>query len=178
VYSTAAAEDFVYDEYWIAQNATYTLASSTSAQKIFDATTNGTLTIPIGTYRYEALLYLTTMSATAGNGAFGILGAGNATIASALSEAVGLDGSAGAAGSTMTGSYWTGNTSASNILNTGSATAMGVLIRGLFRVSAAGTIIPSITLTTAAAAVVQPNTYFSAVRIGTSDTAVSFGPWS
>jgi len=178
VYGTAAAEDFVYDEYWIAQNATYALASSTSSQKIFDATTNGSLTIPIGTYRYEALLYVNAMSATGGNAAFGILGAGSATIASALSEAIGVDGSAGAAGSTMNGSYWTGNTSASNILNAGTATAMGVFIRGLFRISAAGTIIPSITLTTAASAVVQPNTYFSAVRISTSDTAVSVGPWS
>lgn len=177
VYSTAAAEDFVYDEYWIAQNATYTLASSTSAQKIFNATTNGTLTIPIGTYRYEALLYVNTMSATSGNAAFGILGAGNATIASALSLADGFDAAPGA-GATEGGSYWTGNTSNAAIVTAATGTSLGVRINGLFRVSAAGTIIPSITLTTAAAAVVQPNTYFSAVRISTSDTAVSVGPWS
>jgi hypothetical protein len=177
VYSTAAAEDFVYDEYWIAQNATYTLASSTSAQKLFNATTNGTLTIPIGTYRYDALIYVNTMSATSGNAAFGILGAGTATIASALSLADGFDASP-AAGAGNGGSYWTGVTSNAAIVTAAVGTALGVRIRGLFRVSVAGTIIPSITLTTAAAAVVQPNTYFSAMRISTSDTAVSIGPWS
>jgi hypothetical protein len=176
VYGTAAAED-ITDQYWIAQNATYTLASSASAQKIFDATTNGTLTIPIGTYRYESVLYVNTMSATSGNAAFGIRGAGTATISSALSLADGLDAAIGS-GAADGGSYWTGVTSNAAIVTATTGTALGVRIHGLFRVSVAGTIIPSITLATANAAVVQPNSYFSAMRISTSDTAVSFGPWS
>jgi hypothetical protein len=176
VYVTLAAED-IQEEFWIQQNASYTLTSSTAAQKLFNASTNGTLTLPIGTYRYEAFVYLTAMSATTGNGAFGILGAGTATVASALSMASGFDAAIGA-GAACGGSYWTGVTSNAAIVTAAVNTALGTLIRGTFKVSVAGTIIPSFTLTTAAAAVVEPNTYFMASRISTSATATTYGPWS
>jgi hypothetical protein len=164
-------------EYWVALSATYTLTSTTAAQKLFDASTNGALTLPVGVYRYESLLYINTMSATSGNGAFGILGAGTATISSALSQAVGLDGVI-AAGSTASQSYWTGNTSNAALLAVTVGAAMGVSIRGIFRVSVAGTIIPSISLTTAAAAVVQTNSYFSVKRLDPVSTDAFYGPWS
>jgi hypothetical protein len=176
VYITVGAED-IQEEFWIQQNATYTLTSSTAAQKLFNASTNGTLTLPIGTYRYEAFVYLTGMSATSGNGAFGILGAGNATVASALSMASGFDAAIGA-GAASGGSYWTGNTSNAAIVTVAVNTALAVAIRGTFKVSVAGTIIPSISLTTAIAAVVEPNTYFMCRRIGTSATATTYGPWT
>jgi hypothetical protein len=176
VYVTLGAED-IQEEFWIQQNATYTLTSSTAAQKLFNASTNGTLTLPIGTYRYEAFVYLTSMSATSGNGAFGILGAGTATVASALSMATGFDAAIGA-GAASNGSYWTGVTSNAAIVTVAVNTALGVTIRGTFRVSVAGTIIPSITLTTAAAAVVEPNNYFMCRRISSSATGVTYGPWS
>lgn len=176
VYITPSAEDF-FEQCWIQQNATYTLTSTTAAQKLFNASTNGALTLPIGTYRYEALLYLTAMSTTAGNGAFGLLGAGTATISSALSQAVGVDGII-AAGGGASQSYWTGVTSNAAIMTAVTTTSLNVSIRGTFRVSAAGTIIPSFSLTTAVAAVVEPNSYFNTTRISTSATAVTFGPWS
>jgi hypothetical protein len=176
VYVTLGSED-IQEEFWIQQNATYTLTSSTAAQKLFNASTNGTLTLPIGTYRYEAIVYLTTMSATSGNGAFGILGAGTATVASALSMASGIDAAIGN-GAAVSGSTWVGVTSNAAIVTAAGNTALSVLIRGTFRVSVAGTIIPSFTLTTAAAAVVQPNTYFMARRISDSATATTYGPWS
>ena len=130
VYVTVGAED-IQEEFWIQQNATYTLTSSTAAQKLFNASTNGTLTLPIGTYRYEAFLYLTTMSATSGNGAFGILGAGAATISAALSQAVGFDAVPGA-GAAIGGSYWTGNISNAAIVTVAVAASLGVAIRGTF----------------------------------------------
>jgi hypothetical protein len=176
VYGTLASED-IQEEFWIQQNATYTLTSSTAAQKLFNASTNGTLTLPIGTYRYEAFVYLASMSGTSGNGAFGILGAGNATIASALSMATGFDAAIGA-GAACGGSYWTGVTSNAAIVTVATGASLGVTVRGTFRVSAAGTIIPSFTLTTAAAAVVQTNSYFMARRISDSATATTYGPWS
>lgn len=176
VYITPSAED-LFEQCWIQQSATYTLTSTTSAQKLFNASTNGALTLPIGTYRYKALLYVGSMSATSGNGSFGILGAGNATIASALSQAVGVDAAIGA-GAAAGQSYWTGNTSNAAIVTVGTNANLGVSIRGTFRVSAAGTIIPSISLTTAAAAIVQPNSYFATTRISESNTAVTYGPWS
>lgn len=176
VYVTLGAED-IQEEFWIQQNATYTLTSSTSAQKLFNASTNGTLTLPIGTYRYQAFVYLSSMSATTGSGAFGILGAGTATIASALSQAVGVDGLP-ATGAGTGNSYWTGVTSSAPIVTTQINTALGISISGTFRVSVAGTIIPSFTLTTAAAAIMQPDTYFMCRRISTSATATTYGPWS
>lgn len=176
VYVTLAAED-VQEEFWIQQNATYTMTSSTAAQKLFNASTNGTLTLPIGTYRYESLIYLASMSATSGNGRFGILGAGTATVSSALSQAVGIDdGIAG--GATFSGSLWTGVSSNIAIVTAAVQTSLGVSIRGTFRISVAGTIIPSFSLQTAAAAVVQTDSYFMARRISSSATATTYGPWS
>lgn len=176
VYITPGAED-LFEQNWIQQNATYTLTSTTASQRLFNASTNGALTLPIGTYRYEALLYISGMSATTGNAAFGILGAGTATISSALSQAVGVDGLA-ATGAGTGNSYWTGVTSPNPIVTTQVNTALGITIRGTFRVSAAGTVIPSVSLGTAIAAVVEPNSYFNATRISTSATAVTYGPWS
>lgn len=176
VYITPGAEDLP-EQNWIQQNAAYTLTSTTASQRLFNASTNGALALPIGTYRYEALLYISGMSATAGNGGFGILGAGTATIASALSHVAGTDGLPNVA---VQGgqSYWTGVTSPAPIVTAQTNTALGLMIRGTFRVSAAGTIIPSFSLTTAVAAVVEPNSYFNTTRISTSATAVTYGPWS
>ena len=177
VYVTLAAED-VQEEFWIQQNATYTLTSTIAQQKLFNASTNGTLTLPIGTYRYEALIYIASMNAvTSGNAAFGILGAGTATVSSALSQAFGIDAviSAGAAAGT---SYWTGVVSNVAIVTINPAGSLGVSVRGTFRISVAGTIIPIVALATAAAAVVQTNSYFMCRRISTSDTATTYGPWS
>lgn len=176
----AARYDHVHPslDYWIAQNATYTLTSTTASQKLFNATTNGTLTLPIGTYEYEAVLHLTGMSATTGNLAFNILGAGTATISSALSHVVGIDAAAGGAGAAQGGSYWTGTTSSANLITSTVQTAMGASIRGWFRVSVAGTIIPSVALTTAAAAVVQTNTYMLVSQRATTSTAIEFGAWT
>jgi len=179
VYITPSAEDF-FDQSWIQLSANYTFpTSTTSQQKLFNASTNGALTLPVGTYRYEALLYLASMNAvTSGNGAFSILGAGNATISSALSQAVGVDGATPVAGAAAGQSYWTGVISNAALVTISASGSLGVSIRGTFRVSAAGTIIPSITLTTAAAAVVQSNSYFATTRISASDTATTFGLWS
>lgn len=176
VYITPGAED-LFEQNWIQQNAAYTLTSTTAAQKLFNASTNGALFVPIGTYQYEAFLYLTSMSATSGNGAFGILGAGTAVLASSLSRSNGLDAAASTTGNN-TGMYWVGSTSPVNVVTAATATALGVSINGTFKVSTAGTIIPSISLTTAAAAVVETNSYFSATRISTSATATTYGPWS
>jgi len=176
VYITPGAEDIV-EGCWIQQNAAYTLTSTTAAQRLFNASTNGALYMPIGTYRYEALLYVASMSATGGNCSIGILGAGTATISSALSQAVGVDGNVATAGGASQ-SYWTGVTSPNPILTAVTTTTMGVNIRGTFRVSAAGTIIPSISLNTAVAAVVQTDSYFSTTRLSASATATTYGPWS
>lgn len=177
VYVTLGAED-VQEEFWIQQNADYTYPSSTtSPQKLFNASTNGALTLPIGTYRYESFLNIDFMAVTGTNAAFGILGAGSATVSSALSQAVGVDGVVGTAAAASQ-SFWTGVTSTNPMAVASATSTLGIVIRGVFRVSVAGTIIPSITLGTAATARTRVNSYFMCRRISTSDTATTYGPWS
>ena len=176
VYISPSAEDFA-ENCWIQQNALYTLTNTPASQKLFNATTNGALYVPNGTYRYEALVFIASMSATSGNLLFDFKGAGSANVTTALSQAVGLDSASGGAGAAGT-SYWTGVTSPTPIVTGATATSLGVAIRGTFRVSVAGTLIPSVTLAVGAAAIVQTNSYFSTTRISTSETAVSYGPWS
>lgn len=177
VYITLTAEDF-FEQCWIQQNSDYTLANLPTAQKLFDGSTNGALFLPIGTYRYEAFLNLDNMSATSGNISFGVLGAGSATVASYLSQAVGIDGAVGTAAAASQ-SFWASATSNSPIVTASVTTTLGITIRGTFRVTVAGTIIPSITLATqVATARTRTNSYFSTTRISTSATATTYGPWS
>ena len=117
-----------------------------------------------------------TMSATSGNAQFGLLGAGTATLGTQLFYIVGVDGAAGTA-ATQTGSTTQGgNTSPASALTAGTGTAMTMCVRGSFEVTAAGSIVPSLALVTANAAVVKAGSYLCFNRIG-STSAVSVGQW-
>jgi len=166
----------VSSEHFIMQNADYTLTAATGDQKIFNATTNGRLTLDAGTYFFDAILYLTTMSATSGNAYFDILGGGTATVSKTLYHGVGLDNTTPTNATTQTGSFTVTAQSVNAIVSAGTGTGMGVHISGMFRVSVAGTIIPSIGLLTANAAVVKDGTYFTCRRVGTS-SVTNVGQW-
>lgn len=173
----SAAPSWGNAEYTQSLDANRTLTSTASAQAIFNAATD-TLTLPVGTYEYELVMYITGMSGTSGNCAFNILGAGTATIASALSQAFGFDQTNinTNANATMTG--WTGTTSPLNMVSATTSTSVLVFVNGTFRVSVTGTIVPSVALTTAAAATMNINTHMHVRRIYSSATGVSFGPWA
>ena len=153
--------------------ANYTLTSTTAEQAIFPAA-NDTLTLETGLYFYDVLMYISSMSATAGNAAFDLLGAGTATI-TRLSRHAGQDAAIGIPGNAI-GSGDIAQTAASMITGA-TGTSMHFSMQGAFRVTAAGTIIPSITLVTAAAAVVNNQSYFMCYRMGSS-TAEAVGQWS
>jgi hypothetical protein len=165
-------------EQFIALTSNYTLTSTTSTQKLFNAPANGALTV-LGstTYFFECLLLLSSMSATSGNFLFDVLGAGTATLTSTAWIATGFDqttlGTAGA----FSGSATATNAGSGNIVTAAIGTGAAVLIKGILRINAAGTIIPSIGLTTAAAAVVNTDSYFRCNPVG-SNTAQSVGAWS
>ena len=150
-----------------------TLTSSTAEQAIF-AAANDTLTLETGLYFFEMLISMDTMSATSGNAAFDLLGAGTATI-TRLHRHYGVDGltNAVAAGS---GSADTAQTLPS-MVTAGTGTGLQFMMMGAFRVTAAGTIIPSLSLVTAAAAIVRDNSFFRCRRMGSS-TAEAVGQWS
>jgi hypothetical protein len=121
------------DPAYIRQDADYTLTSTTSAQQLFNTTTNGRFTIGTGVYRVRGMIYLTGMSATSGN--------------------VGAD-----------------------MASASTATTLYALVQGMFKVTVAGTIIPSIALTTAAAATVKSNSFFEIIKVGALGTN-SKGAW-
>jgi hypothetical protein len=153
-----------------------TLTSQTAAQAIFNSPTNGRLTLPTGCYQIEGVIYLDTMNTTSGNAQLGLLGSGSAVLGAQLVHVVGVDGASGAA-ATQTGSTTrAGNTSPASAVTAGTGTAMTMRIRGTFEVTTAGTIVPSIALVTANAAIVRTGSYLRFKRLG-STSLVSSGRW-
>lgn len=158
-------------------SANYTLTSTTSAQKLFNASTNGALTLRKGTYFFDMLLNIGTMSATSGNAQIQILGGGTAVIGSCMYSVIGVDTNTVTTATTYSGSLATASNSSTAPVSAGVSTAMATTITGAFTVTTAGTIIPSIALTTANAAVVQAGSYFKCRRVG-QDSLTFFGNWS
>lgn len=152
----------------------YTLANSAAEQALFTGA-NDTLTLDVGLYIGFWLIHLTSMSATSGNAAFDLLGAGTATI-TRLDHIVGIDAATIATPAAQQGSFNVAQTSAS-LATAATATVMAFRGYGAFRVTAGGTIIPSITLVTAAAAVVNNNSHFMCFRLGDA-TAQAIGAWA
>lgn len=157
------------------QDANFVLQNIGTAQRLFGAGTNGALTLPVGTYMFETLYALTSMSATSGNSQFTLTG--TAALANVMMLANGTDNPTGVA-TTLTGSY---ATSAAGLPasqhNAGTSAQQASLIVGTFKVTAAGTVIPSITLATAAAASVIAGSFFRCWKISPNSVA-TVGPWS
>ena len=153
----------------------YTLTSTTAVQKLFNWSTNGTLTLGTGRYLFSSIIHLQSMSATSGNGAFHLLGAGTSTMTNILYQIIGIDNTTPLVVGTMTGSSAITQDSAANMVTAGVGTGAISRIHGIFQITVAGTIIPSIALTTAAAAIVQQRSYFECIRIGSANTG---GTWT
>ena len=164
-------------EHWIYCDTANALTNAVTEQPIFDnASTNGRLTLETGLYFFECLLSVTGMSATSGNFAFDLLGAGGATIANPLYYAVGIDGNANTAAA-QTGSTSNAAQSPASIVTAATGTAAQVSIRGTFKITAAGTIQPAITLVTASAASIAAGSYFRCRRVGPSSSPTFVGQW-
>ncbi len=154
----------------------YTLTATTSAQKLFNWSTDGAVTLGLGRYRYEIWFVIENMSATSGNGAF-VLG-GTATINGARGVVMGGDTSTPLTTvGTVTGQFFSGTTTAASMVTATTGTGIGVTIRGTFNVAAEGTFIPQIALVTAAAADVKAGAYCIIQKV--ADTGeVTVGGWS
>jgi hypothetical protein len=130
--------------------------------------------LALGTYEFECAFSLSSMSVS--NSIFGFAFAGTAILTQGW-DSVASNGSA--LSSTATAPYQTFNTTA-NVALTGGAPTSGLgyaKITGIIRVTTAGTIIPSVSLNTAAAAVVAVGSYFKICQIGTQ-SATTVGNWS
>jgi hypothetical protein len=171
-------------EHFVARTGTKTMTSNTALQSIFDNTTgsggltSGALTVGAATsYFFEMSINVNTMSATSGNFGFSIVGAGTATFTSAAWHAFGLD-STNQATAAASGTTWQSTAGATgNIITAAVGTSASAIVKGIFRINSAGTIIPSIQLTTASAAVIGANTWFKCYPVGTN-TVISVGNWA
>ena len=161
-----------------ALSAAYTLTSTTNSQALFNIPTNGALTVPAATaYLFEGLISLSSMSATSGNFGLDILGAGTATLTSIAWAVHGLDATTQTTAAAVSGAFSAISAQTADILVASTGTAAHFLLKGLVRVNAAGTLIPSIKLTTAAAAVVGVNSYIDFTPIGIG-AVTTVGPWA
>ena len=164
---------------YIRQDANYTLANSTSVQKLFNTTTNGRLTLPTGVYEFESMFAITGMDPTSGNASFDLLGAGTATLAGQLFQTVGVDSTTAlSTAANRTGMGVNGaNATPANSLAGATGTAMVEQVRGMFKCTVAGTIIPSIALVTAiGTAVVEEGSWLKVRRVADLGTN-SRGSW-
>jgi len=176
IYGTtdAANRGIVPLRHFIRQDSTRTFTSNTSEQAIFDEVTNGRLTLEAGTYRFDCSVTMTSMSATSGNASFDILGAGTSTITGVFYSLRGIDGATATAAS-ETSSYMVLAQTPTSAVTAGIGTSMQYSAEGTFETTA-GTIIPSMTLVTAAAAVIGIGSYCGFERLG-SDTVTNVGQW-
>ena len=165
-------------EQFVCLSGTYTLSSTTSTQKLFNATANGALTVAGSTtYFFECQFSLSSMSGTSGNTKFDVLGAGSASLTSTAWSAVGMDATTPGTAAAVGGSFTSSNVSSGDIVTAATGTGLYATIKGVLRVNAGGTIIPSVGLTTAAAAIVGVNSFFRCWPIG-SNTVTNVGNWS
>lgn len=167
-------------EQWCRLSAAYTLTSQTAAQKLFNSTTNGAVTVAGSTtYQFECEFDLSSISGSSGT--FGFAIGGTATLTSvkwwSLASKSVLN-TQQPTNSATTASILM-NTSAANVALTPANTVQTgyAFIRGIIPVNAGGTIIPQVSLGVANAAVVGVNSFFRLWPVG-SNTAVSLGNWS
>jgi hypothetical protein len=159
------ARGIMVTEQFMSLTAPYTLTSQTAAQPIFNTPSNGAFNAKAQTsYFFEGLFSLTSMGATSGTFGFALGGTATLTSQNWMSSSV-----RSGTQSSPTSMQGTRNTSANLAIVASATTASGyATIRGIVRVNAAGTLIPSVSLSVAAAAIVGTNSYFRIYPIGTN----------
>ena len=155
-------------------NYTTPAGTANTLKQAFNATTNGAITVAGSTtYMFECMLHITTMSATAGTLQFGFGGTAAYTRVNYLAIANKTADAVQTASSHTFGVAATATViTASNTTTTGYA-----LVRGTLVIGTGGTIIPSIALSQANAAVVLAGSYFKLTPIGIN-TVTTVGNWS
>jgi hypothetical protein len=160
-------------QYAIFNNTTYTLTAQTTAQKLFNTSTNGAITLPTGIFEFECYYYLTNLSSTSGTTFFG-LAVGTATF-SCLYTVFVMRNAVGGSSTVISQSVNTTGVSTSS--SSGTATAATLYVKGMIRVTVSGTIIPSMNMSVASAAVVNAGSYFKINQIANT-TNQTIGNWS
>jgi hypothetical protein len=171
----AGNRGYIPVRHFIRCDSTRTLPNDSNLNAVFNSPTNGRLTLETGTYLFEMMVGITSMSGTSGNASLDILGAGTATVGDWLYAAIGKDGTLASVNAVL-GTMPVTKATPSSMFTAGTGTEMWFTAKGTFTVTGAGTLIPSIDQVTGAASVVAIGSYFSCERIG-STSVVSVGQW-
>jgi len=172
----------VAEQFVLTNTADFTLANSGgTAEKCFNGSTNGTLTIPASmSYWFDWQVALTNTGTTSHTWA--LLFAGTASLTSGMG--IGRSWTAAAASNALAAvSEIYSTTLGSALVLTAastSATEFSVMsYRGIIRINGAGTVIPQIkaSAATTGTAKTLANSYFRMVPFG-ADTTPFLGPWS
>lgn len=175
----------VSDIFTMALSADYTLTDSNTAQKAFNATTNGQITLPANSgYLLEAEYLITSTGTTSHTWA--TLFAGTATITAldylARGRSAGTSALTLGADSSAFQSNGAGSLPTTALVMTAAATAAEFVIlslKGVVRINAAGTLIPQVKLSAATTGTdkMLRGSYIRLTPIGT-DAATNLGNWS
>ena len=168
----ASTRGVIPSEQRVVLSSTYTLTNATGAQKLFNASTNGAVTLPVGTYNFECGFALTGMNASSGTFGFGF--GGNSTISHSW---IAIAQKSAALATAATGQITWNAANATALVTASTTTTAEAYIKGTIRVTAVGTVIPQVNLGNAAAAVVQTNSFFKVSPTG-SATVTTVGNWS
>lgn len=169
----ASTRGAIVAEQAIVLNTAYTLSNATGVQKLFNNTSNGQVTLPVGTYQFECYATLSNLATT---GTFGFALAGTATYTQYW-QATGARVAAGTAATASTSFNTTANVA---ITPTSATTTAYMWIRGVINVTVTGTVIPQFSQTVASAAVTGVGSFFkvSAFNASSGATNVTIGNWS
>ncbi len=164
-------------EFWQSQNGDASgQVNDTSTQNWF-ASSSDELTLPVGTYDFEALLeHATGTTSTFMNMLFG----GTATFTVNYFYS-GTRIAIASASPTGAGFQGTSNVKTAQVVcNTAGNSGVQLYLRGTLKVTAAGTIIPqySYNAATGSGAILKDGSYFRVRKLTDATTLASIGPWS
>ena len=169
----------VATEQFIALTANYTGADSASAQKVFDASTNGAVTLAASTtYMMEGVYYITRAAGTTSHTLSTLFAlSGTLTSIAYTAETTSTTGNALGAVSRIYATAATGT--AVTAASTTATENITVTIRGIVRTNSAGTFTPQIQYSAAPGGVptILANSFFKLTPIGTN-TVTAVGNWS
>ena len=154
-------------------DADFTFVAKTGFQPMFNASPNGALNLPVGLYEFETLYDIANMSLSSGTWGFAL--GGSATIESQKWIALARSGTF----TTSSATNSTYNTASNPDIGAFATNGLGFAhIRGVFRLSSSGTLIPQISVTTFAGAVpsMKKNSFFRVKKLSQVFTQALIAP--
>lgn len=174
---TSASRAVDLGDYFVVEtSASRSLASTSSAQHLFYATTNGAITLPVGTYEYNCYVNLSGLSAVNTTVAFGFPGTSTLTFTYTTIYDVNIGLTAGI-------NYGSNGAGTPALVTQSGVTVMNYLAfrqEGELRVTAGGTLIPSVQfgVNIPTSPLMLGGSNCSIRPLSGSATATNVGPWN